>query len=174
MHDNPIGVLTNSPPFEWHMTNLRNYISLSPRDVPSVKIDGLTLQRLGQGSGMLGLPGDFTPVSRFVRATVFSTTAIPSRNAEEGVKQVFHILNQFDIPIGVARNVEKDGTVTSDYTQATMARDPQALRYYYRTYDDQTIRMVDLKKFDLNAKELKQISTVQGTTPIVDMSSSTW
>jgi choloylglycine hydrolase len=55
-----------------------------------------------------------------------------------------------------------------------MVRDPQALRYYYRTYDDQTIRMVDLKKFDLNAKELKQISTLQGTTPIVDMSSSTW
>ncbi len=174
LHDNPIGVLTNSPPFEWHMTNLRNYISLSPRNVPPVKVDGLTLQQLGQGSGMMGLPGDFTPPSRFVRATVFSTTAIPSRDAEEGVKQVFHILNQFDIPVGVARSVEKDGTVVSDYTQATMVRDPQALRYYYRTYDDQTIRMVDLKKFDLNAKEVKQVSTVQGTTSIVDMSSSTW
>jgi choloylglycine hydrolase len=174
MHDNPIGVLTNSPPFEWHMINLRNYIALSPRNVPPVKIDGITLQQLGQGGGMLGLPGDFTPPSRFVRAAVFSTTAIPSRDAEEGVKQVFHILNQFDIPVGVARNVEKDGTILSDYTQVTMVRDPQALRYYYRTYDDQTIRMVDLRKFDLNAKELKQVSTLQGTTPIVDMSSSTW
>ena len=75
--DNPLGVLTNSPSFDWHMTNLRNYIALNPRDVPPVKIDGKTLQSFGMGAGMLGLPGDFTPPSRFVRAAVFSATASP-------------------------------------------------------------------------------------------------
>lgn len=166
--DNPIGVLTNSPSFDWHITNLRNYIALNPRNVPPVELDGVKLQALGQGSGMLGLPGDFTPPSRFVRAAVFSAAAIPSQNSEQGILHVFHILNNFDIPLGVAREVEK-GVIHSDFTQCVAARDPQTLRYYYRTYDDQTIRMVDLRKFDLNAKDLKKLST-KGEQPVVDMS----
>jgi choloylglycine hydrolase len=168
--DDPLGTLTNSPDFGWHITNLRNYIALNPRNVPPVKIDSLKLQPLGQGSGMLGLPGDFTPPSRFVRAAVFSAVAIPSPNAEQGVLQVFHILNNFDIPVGVAREVEK-GIIHSDYTQFTVARDPQSLRYYYKTYDDQTIRMVDLRKFDPNAKEVKKLDTMGTKQSTVDMSS---
>ncbi len=61
--DNPLGVMTNSPSFDWHMTNLRNYIALNPRNVPPVTISGATFRQLGQGSGMLGLPGDFSPPS---------------------------------------------------------------------------------------------------------------
>lgn len=99
--DNPLGVITNSPSFDWHMTNLRNYVALNPRNVPPVTVDGATFPQLGQGSGMLGLPGDLTPPSRFVRAAVFSATAIPSKTAGEAVFQLFHILNNFDIPVGV-------------------------------------------------------------------------
>jgi choloylglycine hydrolase len=168
VHDNPLGILTNSPSFDWHMTNLRNYIALNPRNVPPVKIDGTTFRALGQGSGMLGLPGDFSPPSRFIRATVFSATAIPADNADRGIDQVFHILNNFDIPVGVARDVS-DGVIHSDYTLMTVARDPLSQRYYYKTYDDQTIRMVDLKAFDLGAKAIRQIST-KSDQPIVDMS----
>ena len=61
------------------------------------------------------------------------------------------------------------GIIHSDYTQFTVARDPQSLRYYYKTYDDQTIRMVDLRKFDLNAKEVKKITTMGSKQQIVDM-----
>ena len=68
IYDNPLGVMTNSPTFDWHMTNLRNYIALNPRNVPPLKIDGMTFRQFGEGSGMLGLPGDTTPPSRFVRA----------------------------------------------------------------------------------------------------------
>jgi len=168
VHDNPLGVMSNSPTFDWHMTNLRNYIALNPRNVPPITIDGQTFQQFGQGSGMLGLPGDFTPPSRFVKAAVFSTTAIPSDNAEKGIEQVFHILNNFDIPIGVARE-ESDGVMHTDYTMLTMARDPKNLRYYYKSYDDQTIRMVDLKQFDLDAKTIKMLST-KSKQPTVDMS----
>ena len=171
VYDNPIGVLTNSPTFDWHMTNLRNYIALNPRNVPPIVIDGVKLQAFGQGSGMLGLPGDFTPPARFVRAAVFSATAIPAPNAEQGILQVFHILNNFDIPVGIARERDKAGKLFTDSTQFTGARDPQNLRYYYRSYDDQTIRMVDLRKFDLNAKEVKRISTTS-TQPVVDMSAT--
>jgi len=166
--DNPLGVMSNSPTFDWHMTNLRNYIALNPRNVPPIKIDGQTFRQLGQGSGMLGLPGDFSPPSRFVRAAVFSATAIPSNTASQGIEQVFHILNNFDIPVGVARE-ESDGVIHTDYTMLTTARDPQNLRYYYKSYDDQTIRMIDLKQFDLDAKTIKMLST-KSEQPIVDMS----
>ena len=167
LYDNPLGTMANSPTFDWHMTNLRNYVALDPNNVPPVSIFGQTFKQLGQGSGMYGLPGDFTPPSRFVRAAVFSATAIPEKNAEKGIKQVFHILNNFDIPVGVAREVH-DGVICSDYTMLTVARDSKNNRFFYHTYDDQTIRMVDLSKFDLNAKSIKKIST-KGDQPIVDM-----
>lgn len=169
IHENRLGVLTNSPTFDWHLTNLRNYIALNPRDVPPVEIGGVKLQQLGQGSGMLGLPGDFTPPSRFVRAAVFSAAAIPPANVERGILQVFHILNNFDIPVGVAREEHK-GVVYSDYTQFTAVRDPQNLRYYYKSYDDQTIRMVDLHKFDLDAKQVRTLNPMGSQQSIVDMS----
>lgn len=157
LHDNPLGTMANSPTFDWHMTNLRNYVALNPNNVPPVSIFGETFKQLGQGSGMLGLPGDFTPPSRFVRAAVFSATAIPEKNAEKGIQQVFHILNNFDIPVGVAREVH-DGVIHSDYTMLTVARDSKNNRFYYNTYDDQTIRMVDLSKFDPDASMIKKIS----------------
>ena len=165
--DNPLGVITNSPGFDWHMTNLRNYIALDPRNVPSITVDDTTFRALGQGTGMLGLPGDFTPPSRFVRAAVFSATAVPPADAASGVLQVFHILNAFDIPVGVARD-ESGGQMHTDYTIMTAARDPQALQYFWKTYDDQTIRMVDMTKLDLDADHVVKLSTA-GTQPIADM-----
>lgn len=168
LSDNPLGVLTNSPQFDWHMTNLRNYIALSPRDVPPVKIDNTTFQSFGMGNGMLGLPGDFTPVSRFVRAAVFSATATPAATASDGIFGGFHVLNNFDIPVGTVR-AQSSGQSETDQTLLTVMRDPQALRMYFKTYDDQTVRMVDLKKFDLDAKEVKKLSTT-GKQTVLDMS----
>ena len=106
IHDNPLGVITNSPTFDWHVTNLRNYVNLTVNNVPPVDIAGIKLPGFGQGSGMLGLPGDFTPPSRFIRAVAFSQSALPVATAHEGVLQAFHILNQFDIPKGAARGVD--------------------------------------------------------------------
>lgn len=168
VYDNPLGVMTNSPTFDWHLTNLSNYINLSPMSAPNVTVDGMKLQQFGQGSGLHGLPGDFTPPSRFVRAAIFSASAAPSDNAQQAVMQAFHILNQFDIPVGAVRSKDNNQTI-DESTIATTVRDPQNLNYYYRTYDDQTIRMVNLNSFDLNAKELKTIS-MKGMTPVVDVS----
>jgi choloylglycine hydrolase len=97
---------------------------------------------------------------------VFSVTAIPEKDAEHGVLQVFHILNNFDIPVGVARS-EADGVVHTDYTMLTVARDPQALRYYWKTYDDQAIRVVDMKQLDLDGKSILMLST-KGQQSIID------
>ncbi len=169
VHDNPFGVITNSPDFNWHMTNMRNYITLKPENVASTELAGVRLQQFGQGNGMYGLPGDFTPPSRFVRAVQFAATSIPVTSPEQNILQVFHVLNNFDIPRGVARETA-GGKTYSDSTEVTVARDPKNLRYYYRTYDDQTIRMVDMKKFDLGAKSPKLLNT-KGSQSIIDMSS---
>lgn len=158
VYDNPLGVITNSPTFDWQMTNLRNYINLSPLNVPKVEVQGVVLKQFGQGTGLHGLPGDFTPPSRFVRAAVFSSTAIPADNAKDTVLQVFHILNQFDIPRGAVRSVE-NGKVNVDYTMITGVKNPQNLSYYFKTYNDQNIKVVHLKDFDPNAKEIKTIAT---------------
>jgi choloylglycine hydrolase len=144
VYDDPLGVMTNSPTFDWHLTNLRNYVTLTEQNVPPVRLNGgVTLRPFGQGSGMFGLPGDGTPPARFVRAVAYSQTAVQPATANEAVLQVFHIMNNFDIPLGSVR--DRDGNVVHmDYTVWTSVADLQNDRWYFRTYDDQAIRMVDL------------------------------
>jgi choloylglycine hydrolase len=168
VHDNPLGVLTNSPTFDWHLTNLSNYINLTAGNVPPMELSGLKISGFGQGTGMLGLPGDFTPPSRFVRAVAFSHSALPVETAREGILQAFHILNQFDIPKGAARESEH-GKLTTDYTLWTSASDLKNARYYFHTFDSRRIRMVDLKQMDLDAKDIKTVSMHQEET-IEDLS----
>lgn len=170
IYQNPLGVMSNSPPFDWHMTNLSNYVNLTVSNVPKLDVGGNAIKGLGQGSGMLGLPGDFTPPSRFVRAVAFSKSALPVETAQEGVLQAFHILNQFDIPKGAARGLEH-GKEVADYTLWTSAADLKNLRYYFRTYDNSQIRMVDLKAVDFDAEEIRTIST-QGQEQIEDVTSA--
>src|SRR5262249_20828350 len=120
------------------------------------------LEPFGQGTGMLGMPGDFTPPSRFVRAVAFSQSVFPSRTGEEAVLEAFHILNQFDIPKGVAREQpDAQGNKPADYTVWTSAIDLKAKRFYFRTYENSQIRMVDLAKMTqrkLNAGDIVTIS----------------
>ena len=81
-------------------------------NTPPVKLGTVKLESFGQGSGMLGLPGDFTPPSRFVRAVAFSQSVLPSKTGRDAVLEAFHVLNQFDIPKGAAREHEKDAHAT--------------------------------------------------------------
>jgi choloylglycine hydrolase len=158
--DNPLGVITNSPAFDWHMTNLRNYVNFSMNNVPPVKLSsGVTLEPIGQGTGMLGLPGDFTPPSRFVRAVAFSQSVLPSATADDAVLELFHILNDFDIPKGAARDGQKDshGNIEADYTLWTSVCDLKTMRFYFRTYENSQIRMVELTKMKLNGKDMVTI-----------------
>jgi choloylglycine hydrolase len=110
-----------------------------------VKLGGTTPPPFGSGSGMLGLPGDFTPPSRFVRAVVFSQAATPNKTAGDAVLSAFHILNQFDIPKGSVVNAAL-GDPAPEITECTNVNDLKNLRWYFRTFEDQSIRMVDLKE----------------------------
>jgi choloylglycine hydrolase len=160
IHDNPLGVVTNAPTFDWHLTNLSNYVNLSATNVPPIDLSGVTISGVGQGSGMLGLPGDFTPPSRFIRAVAFSQTALPVATVQEGILQAFHLLNQFDIPKGAARQVDH-GQVHCDFTMWTSASDLTNHRYYFHTYQNRRIRMIDLNKVNLDAKQPTTISMDQ-------------
>jgi choloylglycine hydrolase len=169
-HANPLGVMSNSPTFDWHMTNLSNYVTMSAKNVEKIDLAGKEIKGLGQGSGMLGLPGDFTPPSRFVRAVAFSKTALPVGRARDGVLQAFHILNQFDIPKGAARGIEH-GKEVADYTQWSSAADLKNRRYYFRTFDNSRIRMVDMKSVDLDTREIRSI-LMKGEEKFEDVSNS--
>ncbi len=170
IHDNPLGVITNAPTFDWHITNLANYVNLSVTNVPALDLSGMKIPGFGQGTGTLGLPGDFTPPSRFVRAVAFSQSALPVETAGQAVLQAFHLLNQFDIPKGVARGND-DGKTTADFTMWTAASDLKNRRYYFHTYANRRIRMIDLSEVDLDVKDVKSVSMDQPEV-IEDLSGS--
>ena len=146
VHDAPLGVMTNAPTYDWHMTNLAElHQSLGEGHRYRQGRRRMTLSAFGSGAGMLGLPGDFTPPSRFVRAVAFSQAAAPNKTAEDAVFAAFHILNQFDIPKGSVMNAAV-GEPTAEITEWTSVADLKNLRWYFRTHEDQSIRMVDLKE----------------------------
>lgn len=168
VYDNLIGTITNSPTFDWHLTNLINYINLTPNNVNPIQIRGLQLTPFGQGSGMNGLPGDFSPPSRFIRATIFANAALPAENSNQAINQIFHLLNQFDIPLGVVRQMGPTN-ITYDYTHLSSAKDPNTLKYYYRSYQDPAIKVADLTQFDWNTKSIQSIK-VSGQQINLDVS----
>ena len=150
-YENTLGVLTNAPGFQWHMTNLNNYINLVPGSAPDNTIaKGITLQPLGHGSGMLGLPGDYTSPSRFVRATFFQTTSPVWDNGFDTVVQAFHILNNFDIPIGSQHVKAEIPAGMPSATQFTAATDLKAMKLYYRTAWNSNIRCINLLDIDFH------------------------
>ena len=149
-YENPLGVLTNSPGIEWHWTNLNNYINLQPGNAPEHSFGPLAMKSFGHGSGMLGLPGDFTPPSRFVRAAFFQLTAPQQPNAEGCVFQAFHLLNNFDIPAGTELPMGKASVDLPSATQFTVATDTGNRMIYYRTMYNSTIRCIDLKAIDFS------------------------
>lgn len=150
-YENKLGVLTNAPGFQWHMTNLNNYINLQPGSAPDNTIKpGITLQPLGHGSGMLGLPGDFTSPSRFVRATFFQTTSPVWATGFDTVVQAFHILNNFDIPVGSQHARADIPKGLPSATQFTAATDQKAMKFYYRTAWNSNIRCISLNDIDFH------------------------
>ena len=145
IYDNPFGVITNAPTFDWMLTNLNNYVGLNPMNQNPITVQGYTLNGFGQGSGFYGLPGDGTPPARFVRAVAYESTAVKPATASDAVQQAFHILNNFDIPVGSVRQVI-NGKTFDEYTLWTTADDLTNLQFYFRTFNDQSLRSVDVRK----------------------------
>ena len=144
-YENTIGVLTNSPGFEWHMANMNNYVNLRPGSAPNYRLGDVELEPLGGSSALLGLPGDFTPPSRFVRAALFRNTAPQRATGFETVLQALHLLNNFDVPIAV-ENPDEHSLPSA--TQWTSAIDLTNRRVYYKTAYNNSIRCIDLATID--------------------------
>lgn len=149
-YEDTLGVLTNSPGFEWQLTNLNNYVNLYPGTTPPHKFGSMELASFGVGTGFRGIPGDITPPSRFVRAAFYQVSAPQRATALEAVLQGFQILNSFDIPIGI---VFTEGQVPADIpsaTQWTSATDIQNGIIYFRSMYDSAIRGIDLRTIDFS------------------------
>ncbi len=147
-YENEIGILTNSPGFKWHTTNLNNYVNLHPGGAGPTAFGPINLRAFGAGSGFLGLPGDFTPPSRFVRAAFLKTYSLQQDTANKAVEQSFHILNNFDVPLGVQFAVGKAPNDMPSATQWTISTDLANRVIYYHTMYNRTIRSIDLKEID--------------------------
>lgn len=151
IHDNKIGVLTNSPDYEWHVKNLNNYINLYAGNAKNYSVNGQKIFSFGAGTGAMGLPGDITPPSRFVRAFYFLTTMKPAETSKEAIGEAFHIMNNFDLPIGVEYPAEHKSSIPKDLpsaTQWTAVSNLNDREFYYKTMFNSQVRKVDLKKID--------------------------
>ncbi|MDD5692631.1 MAG: choloylglycine hydrolase family protein [Candidatus Omnitrophica bacterium] len=149
VYDNPLGVMTNRPDFEWQISNLRNYINLDAHDKKEKTLNGLKIEPTGVGSGMLGLPGDWTPPSRFVRVAYSLDAALPVKGSSEAINLAEHLLNIVDIPKGAIKENPAPFVMMEGYAQWVVIKDLTNLTLYYKTYENTAWKKVDLRKFSL-------------------------
>ena len=154
---NNLGVLTNAPGLDWQLTNLNNYVNLRTGNAPTQELADITLAPFGSGSGMLGLPGDITPPSRFVRAAFYQTSAPEKNNAQTTVLQCFHLLNAFDIPIGLEFPKGKINNELPSATQWTSVSDMSNRKFYYRTMYNSTIRCIEIGRASCRERGLRLV-----------------
>lgn len=147
--DNPVGVMTNSPDFDWHLKNLNNYLSLQPNNFTNKKIGNYEIKPFGQGAGTFGLPGGYTSPERFVRAAYLRALVDTGETVDEGINSVFKILDNVTIPKGV--NIKNDGSV--DFTQYRAVLDVTDLTYCFNPYESQEIFKITLNDTLLNEKQ---------------------
>ncbi len=151
VHDNKLGVLTNSPAYDWHITNLNNYINLQPGIINAHEFGDITLSPIGHGSGLLGLPGDMTPPSRFVRAAFYQTSAPVLETAEAAINQAFVILKAMTIPIGSQFSDKTKIPNIPSATQWTSVSDTMNNKIYYTTMYNPIVRKIDLNNIDFTS-----------------------
>lgn len=152
--DNNIGVLTNSPTFDWHITNLNQYVSMNYNQIPNLELREQSLTALGQGTGLVGLPGDFTPASRFIRASFLRDALLKNNKNSINLIDFFHILNNVAMVRGSIRTLAEK----SDITQYTSCMCLEKGIYYYNTYENNQINAIDMNKEDLDGNQIKVYS----------------
>lgn len=170
IYENPLGIMTNAPNFPYMLTNLRNYAGLNAEQIAAKQYDGLQIVPTGHGAGMFGLPGDITPPSRFVRLAVLRQYADQASDAAGAVKLARHLLNTVYIPRGTVLDRNAAGDVTaSESTQWTAYYDLTNRVVFFQTYDNSTLRKVDMKAIDFGAINHKAINLSDDAETIIDV-----
>lgn len=154
VHHNPIQVLANSPDFKWQLTNLRNYLNLTPTQKGEAMWENIVLKPFGQGGGTYYLPGDYTSPSRFVRVSYLKSFTKIEGNNENIISTCFNILKSVTIPKGVVITNRN----TSDYTQYTAFINLNKKEYYFNTYNNHKIIKANINDIDsLNIETLGKL-----------------
>ena len=155
LYENPVGILTNNPPFDYHMHNLANYLNLT-HDLPynrfSVKID---LAPYSNGMGAIGLPGDLSSASRFVRAAFTKLNSICETNELSSITQFFHILGSVTQQSGCC--LTENGYEKTIYSSCC---NTDRGIYYYRTYDNSQINAVNMRNTDIDGDKLQSYELI--------------
>ena len=148
IYKNRVGVLTNNPTFDYHMTRLCDFLSLSNGEIKN-NFENLDIIPYSKGMGALGLPGDFSSSSRFIKATFVKLNSASGENEEESVNEFFHILNSVSMPKGSVKTGDK-----YEITVYTSCINQDKGIYYYTTYENSTINAVDMNRCNLNSDKL--------------------
>lgn len=149
IYENPVGVLTNNPPFPFQMFALNDFAGLSAKN-PEISFGNLKLDLYSRGMGALGLPGDFSSRSRFVKAAFVKSNMVFEKCETEAVNAVFHLLGMVEQPKGCCIT-EKGGYEKTLYSSCINA---DKGIYYYKTYENFSVTAVDMHKENLNSKSL--------------------
>lgn len=158
VYDNPVGVLTNNPPFPQQMFMLNNYMHLSPRSPQNSFSDKLPLDLYSRGMGAMGLPGDLSSQSRFVRVAFTKMNSVSGDSESESVSQFFHILGSVDQQRGCC----DVGEGKYEITLYTSCCNTDKGIYYYTTYDNHQITAVDMNREDLDGSALVRYPLIRG------------
>lgn len=148
IYDNPVGVLTNEPPFPFQLANLCHYLNLTPSD-PHGTMTSLSLPLFGRGLGSVGLPGDSSPTSRFVRAAYLLHNSVCETDEKCAITQFFHLL---DAVAMVRGSVKVNGQ--NELTRYSSCVSAEQGVYYYTTYGNRQITAVDLWSEELEGVAL--------------------
>ena len=149
VYENPAGVLTNNPPFGHQLFNLNNYMHLTS-DIPHNNFsDKLDLKTYCVGMGSIGLPGDPSSSSRFVKAAFTKLNSVSDTSETESVSQFFHILGSVSQQRGCAKTAEGGYEIT---VYSSCCNTDKGI-YYYTTYENSRISAVDMNKEDLEGSE---------------------
>lgn len=151
IYDNPIGILTNNPPFDKQLFNLNNYRNLSNKTPENKFIPDLDLEVYSRGMGGLGLPGDLSSMSRFVKATFTKLNSLYENSENGSVNQFFHILESVEQQKGCTLVKEPD---EFEFTIYSSCFNTTKGILYYKTYENSQINAVNMNKEDLEDKNL--------------------
>ena len=152
IHDNPVGVMTNNPPFEFQLFNLNNYMALSREQPENSFAPSLSLSLYSRGMGGIGLPGDLSSMSRFVRAAFTKMNSVSGESEEESISQFFHILGS----VGQTRGLVHQGDGKYEITIYGSCCNQDKGIYYYTTYENPQVNGVDMHHTDLDADRLSR------------------
>ena len=150
IYDNSVGVLTNNPTFDYHLFNLNNYMHLDVTEPKNKFSDNLDLEIYSRGMGALGLPGDLSSMSRFIRASFVKMNSVSKETETESISQFFHILKSVEMPRGC---VELNNDLYEITIYSSCCNTDKGI-YYYTTYDNSHINAVDMNRVDLNSNKL--------------------